>query len=101
MSSGYAKAKGVLVEPGCDLVNRSDDKGKGIAAAVAAAEAADRVILAVGTGLRVIDEGADLQSLQLPGSQPDLIKAVVEACAAKHKPLVIVLVMGNQMAVDP
>jgi hypothetical protein len=66
------------------------------AAVSAAVDGADAVIVAVGTGLSVIDEGSDLASIELPGAQVALLKAVLNA----GKRTIVVLISANAMAVD-
>ena len=67
------------------------------AAAVSAAmDGADAVIVAVGTGLSVVDEGADLASIDLPGAQVELLKAVLKT----GKRTIVVLISANAMALD-
>lgn len=86
-------AKKLSVEPGCDLVKKDTSS---IPKAVEIAKSADYIVLVVGTSLAVIDEGKDLNNIKLPGSQ----EALIEAVAAVGKPTVVVLIMGNQMAID-
>ncbi len=50
-----------------------------LAAAVAAAEAADLAVVVVGTNEEIESEGYDRTSLALPGTQDQLVKAVVAA----------------------
>ncbi|MDR1824254.1 MAG: glycoside hydrolase family 3 C-terminal domain-containing protein [Bifidobacteriaceae bacterium] len=86
-------ADAVTYEPGCPIV---DPDESGIAAAVAAAAAADVVLLAVGDlaglfGRGTSGEGCDVQSLDLPGVQPKLVEAVL----ATGRPVVLLLVTGR------
>lgn len=67
----------------------------GIAAAVAAAEAADAVVLVVGEPAEISGEAAVRSDLGLPGVQEELIAAV----AATGKPCVVVLVGGRPMTI--
>ncbi|MGO1569177.1 MAG: glycoside hydrolase family 3 C-terminal domain-containing protein, partial [Brachybacterium sp.] len=74
----------------------SDDDTSGIAEAVAAAEAAELAVLAVGDiaglfGAGTSGEGCDVESLQLPGVQHELVEAVL----ATGTPVVLVLVTGR------
>ena len=86
---------------GCDWWSQKDD---GIAAAVELARKSDIAIVAVGTrsvwlgrgakGKNVTSgEGFDLSSLDLPGKQLDLLKAV----KATGKPVVVVLITGKPL----
>lgn len=68
-----------------------------ISEAVSAALKADVVIFALGAGLETVDESEDLRNVSLPGIQNELVEAVRKAVDV---PLVVVLVMGNQFAVD-
>ncbi|HLS74914.1 MAG TPA: glycoside hydrolase family 3 N-terminal domain-containing protein [Actinomycetaceae bacterium] len=68
----------------------------GIAEAVAAAEAAELAVVAVGDiaglfGAGTSGEGCDVESLQLPGVQHELVEAVL----ATGTPVVLVLVTGR------
>jgi beta-xylosidase len=91
--------KGGTYEPGCTV--RDDDRS-GIAAAVAAAEAADVCVLAVGDragmfGRGTSGEGCDAVDLRLPGVQPELVQAVL----ATGTPTVLVVVSGRPYALGP
>ena len=59
---------------------------------------ADIVFLAVGGVLG--HEGADRVNITLPDPQPALIESTIAACAAASKPLVLVLVNGEPVALD-
>lgn len=68
----------------------------GIPAAVAAAAAADRIVLAVGdlAGLfrtGTVGEGSDVSSLRLPGVQQELLEALL----GTGKPVIVVLISGR------
>lgn len=83
-------------EPGCAV---SGDDSSGIAAAVAAAAAADVCVLAVGDraglfGRGTSGEGCDAADLDLPGVQPELVRAVL----ATGTPVVLVLLAGRPYA---
>ncbi|MGN9844448.1 glycoside hydrolase family 3 N-terminal domain-containing protein [Nonomuraea sp. H19] len=82
--------------PGCDI---SGDDTSGIEAAVAAAAAADVCVLAVGDraglfGRGTSGEGCDATDLNLPGVQPELVRAVL----ATGTPVVLVLLAGRPYA---
>jgi beta-glucosidase len=85
---------------GCDWW--SENKA-GIPEAVKAAEASDLVIVAIGTRSTFLGrspqnstagEGFDLSSLELPGAQEDLLKAI----KATGKPMVVVFIAGKPLA---
>ena len=85
---------------GCDWWSQD---GSRIAEAVAAVEQSDLAIVAVGTRSTYLGrgprkstagEGFDLSSLELPGRQLDLLKAV----KATGKPLVVVFIAGKPLA---
>lgn len=85
---------------GCDWWSQDDSR---IAQAVAAVEQSDLAIVAVGTRSTYLGrgprkstagEGFDLSSLDLPGRQMDLLKAV----KATGKPLVVVFIAGKPLA---
>ena len=67
-------------------------------AALAAAAAADAVVLVLGTDQTVAGEGTDLTDTALPGVQSAFALAV--AAAAAGKPLVLVLVSSFPLAFD-
>src|SRR5699024_6436629 len=73
-----------------------DPDPSGIAEAVAAAQDAELAVLAVGDlaglfGAGTSGEGCDVESLQLPGAQHDLVEAVL----ATGTPVVLLLVTGR------
>lgn len=85
---------------GCDWWSQDDS---GFAEAVRVASQSDLVIAAVGTRSTYLvrnpdkvtcGEGYDLSSLELPGRQMDLLKAL----KATGKPLVVVLIAGKPFA---
>jgi beta-glucosidase len=90
-----AQAKGtVTYAPGCTLTNKDldDPAGEcadtsGFAAAVAAAQGADQVVIAVGETREMGGEAESRSNLDLPGRQEELIDAV----KATGKPFVVVL----------
>ncbi len=80
-------------------VNTEDREG--FAEAVAAAQAADVAIMAVGDhaslfGRGTSGEGCDTDDLELPGVQRELVEAVLDT----GTPVVLVLVTGRPYAVD-
>lgn len=82
---------------GCDV---QDPDRSGFAEAVAVAEASDVVVLVGGDhaglfGRGTTGEGCDVDSLELPGVQRELVEAVL----ATGKPVVLVLVTGRPYAV--
>lgn len=87
---------------GCALSNEeppdydpADDcpSDAGFAEAVAAANAADQVVLAVGETREMSGEAATRSTLDLPGRQEELIDAI----AATGKPVVVVLLNGRPL----
>ncbi|MFI7604435.1 glycoside hydrolase family 3 N-terminal domain-containing protein [Micromonospora sp. NPDC049366] len=84
--------------PGCDVVDPSTD---GFAEAVAAAAEADVAVLVLGdrsglTPRATTGESRDRSSLDLPGVQEDLVRAVVDT----GTPVVAVLVAGRPVGSD-
>ncbi|MEU7800310.1 glycoside hydrolase family 3 N-terminal domain-containing protein [Micromonospora arborensis] len=84
--------------PGCDVVDPSTD---GFGEAVAAAAAADVAVLVLGdrsglTPRATTGESRDRSSLDLPGVQEELVRAVV----ATGTPVVAVLVAGRPVGSD-
>ncbi|TPW73214.1 glycoside hydrolase family 3 N-terminal domain-containing protein [Schumannella sp. 10F1B-5-1] len=76
------------------------DDRSGISAAVDAARAADVAIVAVGDqaglfGRGTVGEGNDVESLELPGVQRELVEAVV----ATGTPVILVILSGRPYAV--
>jgi len=87
----------IVFEPGCE-VEGSDRSA--IAAAVETARAADVAVVVVGDraglfGRGTVGEGNDVESLELPGLQRELVEAVV----ASGTPVVMVLMTGRPYAV--
>ncbi|MFP5265652.1 MAG: beta-glucosidase BglX [Blastocatellia bacterium] len=78
---------------GCDI---NADTGEGIAEAARAAAGADAVIVAVGESAEMSGEASSRSSLDLPGRQLDLVKAVVAA----GKPTVVVLMNGRPLTIN-
>ena len=77
------------VVAGCKDMHCSDDSG--FAAAVAAAKAADTVVLALGIDGDICGEGKDRMNISLPGKQQDLAEAVI----AVGKPTVLLIFSGG------
>ena len=89
---------GFVREQGCEV--EGDDRS-GIPAAVEAARGADVAVVVVGDraglfGRGTVGEGNDVESLELPGVQRELIEAVT----ATGTPVVVVLVTGRPYVVD-
>ncbi|PPH40889.1 glycosyl hydrolase [Rathayibacter sp. AY1E4] len=87
----------LLLAEGCSV---EGDDASGIAEAVRAAADSDVVIVVVGDraglfGRGTVGEGNDIESLELPGRQRELVEAVV----ATGTPVVLVLLTGRPYAV--
>jgi len=78
---------------GCDI---NSDKDDGFAEAVRAAKESDVVIIAVGESAEMSGEAASRSSLDLPGRQLELVKAV----HATGKPYVVVLMNGRPLTIN-
>ncbi len=78
---------------GCEVLGGTTE---GIAEAVHVARQADVAILAVGESADMSGEAASRTSLDLPGHQSELVKAVV----ATGKPTIIVLMNGRPLAIN-
>jgi beta-glucosidase len=93
--------RNVRTEPGCTLTQ--DLESEAIERAIAAARAADVVVLALGgaslwfTGERTEGEASDTADITLPAAQVRLAEAVV----ATGTPVVVVLVQGRAYALPP
>lgn len=83
----------VTYAKGCEVDGNSD---AGFAEAVAAARGADVVIVAVGESAEMSGEAASRSSLDLPGRQLDLVKAV----HATGKPVIVVLMNGRPLSIN-
>jgi beta-glucosidase len=89
---------------GCKLSNAepptTDPEGctsdAGFAEAVAAAEAADQVVLALGETREMSGEAAARSTLDLPGRQEELLRAI----KATGKPVAVVLFNGRPLALE-
>ena len=98
-----AQSPGATYAEGCKLSNteppHTDPEGCGdvdFAAAVAAAQAADQVVLALGETREMSGEAAARSTLDLPGRQEELIRAI----KATGKPYVVVLFNGRPLALE-
>ncbi|WP_382308534.1 glycoside hydrolase family 3 N-terminal domain-containing protein [Herbiconiux sp. UC225_62] len=92
--------------PGTDIVSErgvdvEGDDRSGIEAAVAAARGAEVAVVVVGDraglfGRGTVGEGNDVESLELPGVQRELVEAVI----ATGTPVVLVICSGRPYAID-
>ncbi|MGN0036118.1 MAG: glycoside hydrolase family 3 N-terminal domain-containing protein [Bacteroidaceae bacterium] len=95
-------AKGVdVVNPGWPATELfpeplSAEERQGIDEAVRLAEQSDVAVLVLGDGIQTSGESRTRSSLDLPGRQEDLLKAVV----ATGKPVVLVLVWGRPATIN-
>ncbi len=95
IADAIAQHTPVTSTKGCDWTRPDED---GIDEAVAAARAADVVVLAVGektgwVGDATGGEGRDRKTLELPGAQPELVRRVI----ATGVPTVAVVVSGRPL----
>lgn len=88
-----ASATKINYAKGCDVTG---DSTAGFTEAVSAARESDVVILAVGESADMSGEAASRSSLDLPGRQLDLVKAI----HATGKPLIVVLMNGRPLAIN-
>jgi beta-glucosidase len=88
-----APAARVMYAKGCDI---NTDDADGIAEASRVARESDVTILAVGESAEMSGEAAVRSSLDLPGRQRDLIRAVHES----GKPYVVVLMNGRPLTIN-
>ena len=99
-----AQSPGATYAEGCKLSNAepptNDPEGcgsdAGFAEAVAVARAADQVVLALGETREMSGEAAARSTLDLPGRQEELIKAI----KATGKPFAVVLFNGRPLALE-
>jgi beta-glucosidase len=99
-----AQSTGATYAEGCKLSNteppHTDPEGCGpeadFAEAVAVARAADQVVLALGETREMSGEAATRSTLDLPGRQEELIRAI----KATGKPFVVVLFSGRPLALE-
>ncbi|GGH37926.1 beta-xylosidase/alpha-l-arabinosidase [Microbacterium album] len=87
----------IVYEPGCEV--EGDDRS-GFDAAVAAAQSADVAVVVVGDqaglfGRGTVGEGNDVESLELPGVQRELL----DRLTATGTPVVMVLLTGRPYAI--
>lgn len=83
----------VTYAKGCEI---NDDSTNGFAEAVRIAGESDAVIVAVGESADMSGEAASRSSLDLPGRQLDLVKAI----KATGKPVVVVLMNGRPLSIN-
>jgi beta-glucosidase len=88
-----AQGTKITYAKGCEI---NGDSTEGFAEAVQLARDADVAILAVGESADMSGEASSRASLDLPGRQLDLVKAV----QATGKPLVIVLMNGRPLTIN-
>jgi beta-glucosidase len=88
-----ADPQALSVEAGCGIV---DPLPGGIERAVAAARAADVVLLAIGEGADMSGEGNSRTAIVVPPVQ----QALAEAVAATGRPVVVLLRHGRALALD-
>jgi beta-glucosidase len=88
-----SSATKINLAKGCDI---EGDATNGIDEAVRAARKSDVVIVAVGESADMSGEAASRASLDLPGRQLDLVKAV----QATGKPVVVVLMNGRPLTIN-
>lgn len=98
----------VLYTKGCNLVDANwpeselidypltDEEQKEIDKAVGQAKQADVAIVVLGGGQRTCGENKSRSSLDLPGRQLDLLKAVV----ATGRPVILVLINGRPLSIN-
>jgi len=98
------QSPGATYAEGCKLSNAEpptdDPEGcgsdAGFASAVATAEAADQVVLALGETREMSGEAAARSTLDLPGRQEELLRAI----KATGKPVAVVLFSGRPLALE-
>jgi beta-glucosidase len=83
----------VSYSKGCEI---SGDNAEGFAEAVRAARESDAVIVAVGESADLSGEASSRSSLDLPGRQLDLVKALT----ATGKPVIVVLMNGRPLTIN-
>ena len=98
------QSPGATFAEGCKLSNteppHTDPEGcgtdAGFAAAVDVAEAADQVVLVLGETREMSGEAASRSTLDLPGRQEELLRAI----KATGKPVAVVLMSGRPLALE-
>src|SRR3954449_6480160 len=99
------QSPGATYAEGCSLSNKEPpdydpsadcNSDAGFAEAVAAAQSADQVVLALGETREMSGEAAARSNLDLPGKQQDLIEAI----KATGKPFVVVLFNGRPLTLE-
>ena len=88
-----APGAAVTYAKGCDV---NGDSTEGFAEAVRVAQQADVVVMAVGESADMSGEAASRASLDLPGRQLDLLKAIQQT----GKPVVAVLMNGRPLTIS-
>src|SRR5205085_2690651 len=83
----------IVYAKGCDV---SGDSTEGFAEAVRAARQSDLAIVAVGESADMSGEASSRASLDIPGRQLDLVKAI----QATGKPVVVVLMNGRPLTIN-
>jgi beta-glucosidase len=92
----YAEGCAILDKDPPDPPNDECGSDAGFPAAVAAAEAADQVVLALGETRGESGEAESRSNIDLPGKQQELIDAI----KATGKPFVVVLFNGRPLTLD-
>ncbi len=77
-------------------VGMTDDEKNMLDEAVAVAEGSDVIIAVVGGGQRTCGENKSRTSIDLPGHQEDMLKAL----KATGKPLIVVLINGRPLSIN-
>lgn len=93
LRAAMADPQALKAARGCDAESAIDG---GIAAAVAAAQAADVVVLVVGEGERMSGEAQSRIDIGLPAPQRELVEAV----AAVGRPMVLILKSGRALVLE-
>jgi beta-glucosidase len=76
-----------------------DAAAAAIDAALVACDAVDAVVLCVGEAATMSGEAASRASLDLPGHQPQLVRAVMERARSRGVPVVIIVFSGRPLVV--
>lgn len=96
----YAKGINIAYKgwPECELIDEplNEEEQKSIREAVELAQKSDVIVLAVGDNAATSGESRSRTSLDLPGHQNELIKAMVET----GKPVVLVLIWGHPTSIN-